>query len=133
MKSISIELKWSLTFFLMALAWMFLEYLTGLHDAHIHLHATLTNLFAIPAIAVYVLALNDKRRNFYNGNMTYKQGFVSGLIITLIVTALNPLSQYLISHFITPHYFANAVAYAVTEGKISGLERGKKPLSINSS
>ncbi len=119
MRRYAIELKWGLIFVAMALAWMLLEKLAGLHSTHIDKHATYTNLFALPAIVVYVLALRDKRNNFYGGSMSWKQGFVSGLIITAIVTVLSPLSQIITSEIISPEYFANAIEYAVGSGALS--------------
>ena len=38
---------------------------------HIDKHVVYTNFYALPAILVYVFALLDKRKNFYNGKMTY--------------------------------------------------------------
>lgn len=78
-----------------------------------------TNIFAVIAIAVYVFALFDKRKNDFNGVMTYKEGFISGLIITLIVALLSPVTQYLVSAFIAPDYFPNIIEYSVTEGIMS--------------
>lgn len=54
--------------------------------------------------------------------MSYKQGFISGLIITLIVALLSPLSQYITSEFITPEYFPNVINYAVESGKMTQTE-----------
>ncbi len=125
MKKIGIEIKWALVFALASLAWMLVERLTGLHGEHIDKHATFTNFFAVPAIAVYVFALLDKRKNHYQGTMTYKQGFVSGIIITVIVTMLSPLTQYLTSAFITPDYFTNAIAYVTANGIMSQAEAGQ--------
>jgi hypothetical protein len=119
MKNLKIEIKWAIVFAIMSLIWMALEKAIGLHDAHIDKHATYTNFIAIPAIAVYVFALLDKRKNYYQGKMTYIQGFKTGLIITLFVTILSPLTQYITSTFITPDYFQNAIAYGVSEGKIT--------------
>lgn len=113
MKKIRIELKWAVIFVLMQLLWMLLEKLTGLHGEHIDKHAIFTNFIAIPAIVIYVLALLDKRNNYYNGNMTYIQGFFTGLIITAIVTVFVPLTQYLTSTVISPDYFTNATMFAV--------------------
>lgn len=118
MKKYSIELKWALIFAAMSLVWMLLEKLVGLHGTHIDKHATYTNLIAIPAIAVYVFALLEKRRKDYGGVMTWKQGFISGLIITLIVTVLSPLTQVITSKIITPDYFSNVIEYAVSTGKM---------------
>ncbi len=119
MKGIKIEFKWALIFIIAGLLWMFLERLVGLHDELIDQHATWTNLFAIPAILIYVLALRDKRENFYQGVMNYKQGVISGLIITLIVTLFTPVSQYLTSELITPDFSPNAIEYAVQTGKMT--------------
>lgn len=117
MKNIKIEIKWAIIFAIMSLLWMVLEKAVGLHDAHIDKHVIYTNFIAIPAIAVYVFGLLDKRKNFYHGKMTYLQGFISGLIITAFVTVLSPLTQYITSTFITPDYFQNAIAYRVSSGK----------------
>lgn len=117
MKNIKIEIKWAIIFALMTLLWMVLERSAGLHDTHIDKHAVYTNFIAIPAISVYVFALLDKRKNFYHGKMTYIQGFICGLIITIFVTVLSPLTQYITSTIITPDYFENAIAYGVSTGK----------------
>jgi len=122
MNNYKIEFKWAILFTLMMLLWMYIEKIAGLHDEHIDLHPIYTNFVAIPAIILYVLALLDKRNNFYNGIMTYKQGFVSGLIITIIVTIFSPLVQYITSTIITPDYFTNAIAYSVSEGLKSQAE-----------
>lgn len=119
MKNIKIEIKWALIFTLSMLAWMFFEKSMGWHDEKIADHATYTNFFAIPAILVYVLALLDKKKNFYSGVMSYKQGVISGLIITVIVTVLSPLAQYITSTVITPDYFPNVIEYAVSSGKMT--------------
>lgn len=122
MKKYSIEIKWGLIFVLMSLLWLALEKAVGLHDTHIDLHATYTNFMAIPAIVVYFLALRDKRKNFYSGQMNYKQGFISGLLITLWVTLLVPLTQYITFSIITPDYFQNAINYAVESGNMTQSE-----------
>ncbi|MBP6624570.1 MAG: DUF4199 domain-containing protein [Chitinophagaceae bacterium] len=113
MKTIKIEIKWALIFLLMTLAWMFLEKLVGLHSIHIDKHPFYTMFYMVPAILVYVLALKDKKENFYNGQMNYLQAFISGLILTGIITLLTPLSQYIVSTWITPSYFQHAIAYAI--------------------
>ncbi len=112
----TIELKWAFFFIIMMLLWMIMEKLVGLHDVYIDQHATYTNLVALPAILIYFFALRDKRESFYKGKMTYTQGLVSGLIITAVVTVITPASQFLISTFITPDYFANVSAYSIEQG-----------------
>lgn len=125
MEKIKIELKWAILFIGMTLLWMVLEKLVGLHSTHIDKHMYLTNLFAIPAILIYVLALKDKKKHYYNGQMSFKEGFFTGLIITIAVTLLAPLTQWVISTIITPEYFPNVIAHSVETGYHSSLEEAE--------
>jgi hypothetical protein len=113
MKSLNIEIKWAFLFSLMTLLWMLLERLSGLHSTLIAQHATYTNLIAIPAIALYVFALQEKKKIAYDGQMGFQQGLISGLILTAMITALTPITQTITSKFITPDFFTNASNYAV--------------------
>jgi hypothetical protein len=114
MKKYSIEVKWAAIFSVMSLIWMFLEKAVGLHDVYIDKHAYYTNLVAIPAILIYVFALIEKKKKFYNGNMSFGQAFVSGTVISIIVAVLSPLVQTITSLGITPDYFKNAIQYSVS-------------------
>ncbi len=122
MNKYKIEIKWAFIFMAMMLIWMYIEKLVGLHDIHIDKHYIYTNFVAVFAIIVYVFALLDKRKNYYQGKMTYKQGFISGLIISLIVTVFSPLTQYVTSEIISTDYFSNMINYAVSEGKMTQTE-----------
>lgn len=119
MDKFKLEIKWGLIYVIMSLIWVALERLVGLHDTHIDQHAIYTNLIAIPSIVIYVLALRQKRNQFYGGTMTYSQGLVSGIFISLVVAIMSPLTQWLVSAVITPDYFTNAIAHAVSTGKLS--------------
>lgn len=116
MQKIKIEFKWSIIFSIVGLVWMLLEKLVGLHSTYIDYHMYLTNLFAIPAIWVMVLALKDKKRNFYGGQMTYVNGLVSGLVLSAIIAAFSPLTQWITSFVITPEYFPNVIKRSVELG-----------------
>jgi hypothetical protein len=116
MKKFSIEIKWAIIFSVVSMLWMCFEKLIGLHDEYIEKHATYTNFFAVPAIAVYAFALLDKRDNYYTGFMTWKQGFICGLIITLIVCILTPVSNFITFKFITPDYFTSAIDFVTSTG-----------------
>lgn len=118
MKSRKIEIKWGVLFILVGLIWMVFEKAMGWHDVHIDKHATYTLLIAPIAIAIYVFALLDKRQNFYGGKMSYRQGLITGLIITAVVVILSPVSQYITSTFITPEYFKNVIEYSVSSGQM---------------
>lgn len=125
-----IEIKWAFVFIIMSLLWMVLEKLCGLHSTHIDKHQYLTMLFMIPAIWVYVLALKDKKKNDYGGIMSFKQGIISGLIITLIVALFSPLTQWIISCIITPEYFPNVIEYSLKTGYHKTREEAEAYFSL---
>lgn len=119
MKNRITEIKWAFIFVAMTLLWVALERLIGLHDTLISEHAIYTNIYAIPAIAVYVFALREKRSKDLQGHMSYLEGFVSGVIITFVATVLAPVTQLIASYIITPGYFSNAIAFAVDSGNMT--------------
>lgn len=113
------ELKWAIYFMIMSLLWMMMERVLGWHDELISKQPLYTNLIAIPAIAIYVLTLLDKRKTDFGGVMTYQQGFVSGVFISVIVMVFSPVIQILTTYIITPNYFKNAIAHAVSIGSMT--------------
>lgn len=125
MKNLKIEIKWAIIFSVIGLLWMLLEKLFGLHSTHIDKHMYLTNLFAIPAIIVMVLALKDKKKDFYAGQMNYKQGLISGTILSVFIALLSPLTQWITSTIITPEYFPNVIAYSVETGYYKSIEEAE--------
>jgi uncharacterized membrane protein YvlD (DUF360 family) len=54
----------------------------------------------------------------YNGKMTWKQGFISGIILSVIIAIISPLTQYITSTVITPDYFTNVIKFVVDSGKM---------------
>jgi hypothetical protein len=108
------ELKWAIYFMILSLLWVMMERLLGWHGEHIDKQAAYSMLFAIPAIALYVFALLDKKKTDFGGVMTYQQGFISGLAISIIVMIFSPVVQLITTYIITPHYFENAITHAVS-------------------
>lgn len=116
MKRVRVEFRWAVFFVIMQVLWMAMEKGLGLHGEHIAWHPILTNLIAIPALAFFYFALLDKRRNVYDGEMNYKQGFLTGLVLSLFITVLTPFTIYFSLEVISPEYFENAIAYSVEKG-----------------
>lgn len=130
MSKFSIEIKWAVAFTVVSVLWMFFEKAMGWHDQNIEQHALYTNFFALPAIGIYILALRDKRENFFEGIMTWKQGFLSGSIISVLIAALSPLAQYVVHTYITPEYLQNMIALSV-EKKMMKIEEAKSYFSLS--
>ena len=122
MFSLKTEIKWAFIFILALLTWTLIEMLSGLHSSRIHLHPYVTNLFAIVAIVIYVKALKDKRHHDFNGQLTYKEGLISGSIITIIIILFSPLSQVIIHEIISPNYFKNMINYSVSNNLMPAIE-----------
>jgi hypothetical protein len=131
MNKITIEIKWGVIFTVLSLLWVVFEKAMGWHDLYIDKHAIYTNFFGIVAVLVFFLALRDKKRSFYNGEMTWRQGFVAGLIVTIVVTVLAPLSQFITSTYITPDYFNNVIAYSV-EKNVMNQEQAEAYFNLKS-
>lgn len=125
------EIKWGIIFVLATLIWNFLEKSLGFHGENIAQHPVVTNFFMIPAILIYVLGIREKREKDLGGTMTFKEGFIAGMIITLVVTVFTPLTQYLASTVISPDYFQNAIDYSVSSGE-STLEEAQAFFNLQS-
>ena len=131
MNKVSIEIKWGVIFTIVALLWMVFEKAMGWHDVLIAKHAIYTNFFGILAVLIFILAIRDKKTNFYNGVMTWRQGFVAGLVVTIVITILSPLSQFITSTYITPNYFENVIAYS-TQTKVMTQEQAEAYFNLKS-
>lgn len=131
MEKLKIEIKWSLIFSAMMILWMVGEKLFGLHSENIAKHAFVSGFVAIPAIAIYVMALLEKRRVSYSGIMTYKQAFISGAIITAFVSVLSLVTQLTTSLLISPEYFPNIIKYSVESGTMT-QEAAEAYFNLNS-
>lgn len=119
MKNYSIEIKWGVIFIIIGILWVWFEKLMGLHDVHVSQHPLYTNLFGIFAVVMFILALREKRKKFFAGNMSWKEGFTSGIVMTIVITVLSPLSQYIVNTYISPEFFQNIIDYTVESGQMS--------------
>ena len=116
MGKFNIEIKWALIFAIASLAWTAVEKAAGMHDERISDYIWFSSLFALIAIAIFVLALRDKKKNHFSANMTWSQGFVSGVILSIIITILSPLTIYLATTYISPDFFDNMIDFNTRQG-----------------
>ncbi len=113
MKNYQIEIKWGVIFFVISLLWMYFEKLMGWHDVLIAKHPIFSNFFGLIAIGVYLFAIHDKRKNFFRGKMSWRQGFISGVILSIVIALLSPIGQLITHYLISPEFFKNAIESSV--------------------
>ncbi len=130
MKNFTIEIKWAIRFTLLTLAWAIGEKFIGLHDQYIALYGLCTNLIAIPALLFYIMALKEKKKYFFNNEMNWSQGFISGVVLSFFIALLSPMAQFAIYSNITPHFFDTIIEYKVKHHM--DLAVAKKYFNLNS-
>lgn len=113
------EFKWAIVFTLCALIWKYFEKMMGWHGEHVGKYVIYSLAFGIVAIPVYVFALRDKKATDYNGKMTWKEGFFSGLILSVIVATLSPVVNYVTFTSFSPDFYDNLIPIIVDGGKMN--------------
>lgn len=131
MGKFEIEIRWGFFFAIAIVIWAILEKTVGLYSDNISSYGIYTNLFALVAITLYVVALYRKKVDFYGGKMTWRQGFVAGVYMTVVITVLSPLCQYIIHKYVAPELLPNLIAYKVESGYLS-LEAANKYFNLES-
>ncbi|MBP6374203.1 MAG: DUF4199 domain-containing protein [Flavobacterium sp.] len=107
LKKIHLELKWSINYGIAYLLWVILEKSCGLHDERIGSYSLYTNVFLLVTVALYFMALLDKRKQVYQGEMTQTKGFLSGLVLTFFIGLLTPFLIRISLQYITPDFFTH--------------------------
>ena len=130
-KNIKIEFKWAIIYTVLTLAWTLLEKTLGWHDEKIADHWWLTLFFLPFAVAMYVLAIREKRRRIFNFKMSWKQGFICGVILAVCIALLSPIAQYITHNYITPEFFETVKNYSVTN-KLMTIEAANDYFNFNS-
>ncbi len=125
-----IEIKWGLIFSVVQLLWLALEYAVGLHDKYISMHPYLTLLFIFPAFVMMILAIAEKRRAL-GGRINFNQAFLCGLGVSVVVSLLAPLFQFIFYRFINPDFFGNMIDNAIGAGRAT-LEQANNYFNLKS-
>ncbi len=119
LKKIHIELKWAINFGIAFLLWMIIEKSSGLHDRRISDYIVYTNVFVLITVGLYFVALLDKKKNVYQGNMSQSQGFISGILLTLFIGLLTPFLLRISLTYISPDFFSSMKSYMLNTKKMS--------------
>ncbi|MCC5916186.1 MAG: DUF4199 domain-containing protein [Cryomorphaceae bacterium] len=118
-KNRGIELKWALIFIAMTMLWAALENALGFYDSRIEKYKLFSAFISFPSVLIYYFGILEKRKKFFNNEMSFKQGFRAGVFMTLFIAVLSPVAQYFVSSYIGSQFFENAIAYEVQSGNMT--------------
>src|SRR5262245_46628697 len=110
------EIKWGVIFVIVSFLWITLERMVGLHDRYISMRDYLGIIFVIPAVLIMVLALAEKRR-VLGGSLSFKQGFLCGMGVSIVVAILTPLYQWILFRYVSPDFVQNMINYRISQGQ----------------
>jgi len=116
MNKFKIEFKWAIYYTFLGIMWFQLEKYLGFHDKNIASHPVFTNFIYIFIFGIYVLFLLDKKKNFFNGIMSWQQGLLSGVILAVFAMILTPFALYFSLKYVNPDFFTNMINYSVSKG-----------------
>ncbi|MCO6176457.1 DUF4199 domain-containing protein [Flavobacterium sp. NRK F10] len=110
MKKIEIELKWSVIYAISYLVWMFFERFLGFHFDKANAEPLFNLLFIPIAVILYILAIKEKKKKYYNGQMDWKQGFGSGIVLSFFIALTSSIIVYITFTILSPEFFEKAIA-----------------------
>lgn len=116
MEKFGIEIKWAAIITLSMCIWGFIEKQLGWHQEFSMILVSILLQFLLLIVLMFIAFL-DKKKNFFNGQWTFKQAFKFGLFLTALMTVLNPLAQYIIYQSVSPDYFNNIIEYQLAKGR----------------
>lgn len=131
LKNYKLEIKWAIIFSLTSLLWFSTEKILGFHDVYIKKQMVVSYFFAVPAILIYFLAIKEKKTLIFRGVMTWKQGAVSGIYISLFVAVFGLFVNYVCLEFVSPDYFNNISEYLISS-KIMTQQGAKEYFNLKS-
>jgi hypothetical protein len=110
----------AISYFFIFIIWKACEKLIGLHDNNINLYPFISDLIIIPLILLYSTGFK-KYRIGLGGKITFINGIGFGLMATLFIVALTPVSVWIFDQFINPNFYASMIQYQI-KNHVSTLE-----------
>ncbi|WP_121965781.1 DUF4199 domain-containing protein [Myroides sp. N17-2] len=119
MRNFSIEFKWASIATLAALVWMFIVKSLGFHELEkIRYEVGLQLIFNLGLTIFYWLGIRQKKKEFYNGVISWQRAFLSGLVICIMITFFFPLIQYITFVQVSPHFMSTLQEAMTTQTKM---------------
>lgn len=116
MHKIKIELLFAIICSIVIMLWAILEKYLGFQDYKIDQQMYFSLLLAFPLFVIIFFALKTKINKYYHGKISFKNGVISGIVLSLFIALLFPIVQWIISFVISPDYFKNAINHNLGSG-----------------
>lgn len=116
MNNIGIQLKWAAIITAFSCIWAAIEKALGYHNDFSNILA-IAFVYYIILTFLWAFAFIDKKKSLgKNAEWEFKSALKFGLLLTALLTVLNPISQYIIYESISPDYFNNIIEYQSSKG-----------------
>lgn len=126
MNKYRIELKWALIFAIMTLLWAVIEKAAGFHDERIADRPVFGVFILVPATVIYYFALNEKKNKYYGGGITYRQGILSGILLSLFIGVISILTSIINLKIISPDFLSNTIHHAISSGSLTAEQASRQ-------
>ncbi|HET6244590.1 MAG: DUF4199 domain-containing protein [Bacteroidetes bacterium] len=120
------EIKYGLITGVLGAAWLYIEYVIGLHDTYIDYHPKVTMFALFIPVVTIVLAIREKRNKSQEGMITFWQGVLTGFGVSLIAAIINVGAQWLYLTVINPEW----TSFMVEMTRIKASEKLADPIQI---
>ena len=114
----------AISYFFIFILWKACEKLMGFHDDKINFYPYFSDLIIIPLVLLYAIGFK-KHRISLGGKITFINGIGFGLMATLFIVALTPMSVWIFDQFINPNFYTSMIQYQV-KNHLSTLEIAKQ-------
>lgn len=116
-----IELRFGILTGLLISAYILTEFFLGFHTAKLEIGEISGYFSGFIPLVTYYFALKQKQRDNYQGSMTFINGVVSGLLITVVVGLVLVVFFALYNTVINPEYTELGIVYETAKMKQQGI------------
>jgi hypothetical protein len=110
------EFKWAVIMSVVLLVWLTVLKFLGLQEPEqIGLFVIVVNVYYVLLFGLYILAIRE-RRSRQRGYISRRDGFLTGLLITLFLVVLSPLNMAIFYYLINPGFFKVMIEFNVSNG-----------------
>jgi len=110
----------AITYFFIFIIWKACEKLMGFHDDKINLYPLISDLILIPIVILYAIGFKSLRISL-GGKIKFINALGFGLMASLFIVALTPMSVWIFDQFLNPNFYATMIQYQV-KNHLSTLE-----------